>query len=381
MSGPRKIRPFRAFISHSSADKTFAELVAEELRHSALEAWFDREQILVGDDVLEKLGEGLQTMDFLVFIVSKKALGSPWVDRELKFAARRQIENKQILILPFIIDDTLSTELPWYIQHLRPEQVSPDIAGARSIVEFVTARVTRRIEDKQNAGLARRMVSRDPVVDRIISRVGLGEWAKATAAALEILRETNPAGRNDRFEALFEYHNLLDDEDMLWSALHTIEMCVDMAPDLMTRLMLFQMATHANFSVRSSAASVCLNWAQFAPDRVPIDLLLKLSVHNEDWYVQAPANAALKSMVRAMPGVLEIFYSRVRSSDVEESVHSASCIFDIAMEEPELLDFDDIKRIAVELEQTGSREALTYIQRSMAEVKKRKQRSRYKYGL
>lgn len=81
-----------------------------------------------------------------------------------------------------------------------------------------------------------------------------------------------------------------------------------------------------------------MNWAQFAPDRVPIDILLKLSVHDEDWYVQAPANAALKSMAGAVPGVLEIVYSRLRSSDAEERAHAAACILDIAKGEPGLLE-------------------------------------------
>lgn len=381
MTDVNSIRTPRVFISHSSGDKDFVRLVTTELRDRAIDAWFDKEQILVGDDVLEKLGEGLQTMDFLVFVVSRKALRSRWVDRELKFAARKEIENKQILILPFIIDDTLSTKLPWYIQHLRPGRVSPDLEGARSIAESITARIARRAKEMGSADLERPVPSKDPAVDRIISRVGLGEWAKATAAALEILEETDAAGWNDRFQSLFEYRNLPDDDEMLWSALHTIEMCVDMAPDLMTHSMLFQMAAHPNFSVRSSAASICLNWAQFAPDRVPIDLLLKLSVHNEDWYVEAPANAALKSMARGVPGVLQIFYSRAGSSDASERAHSAACIFDIAVEEPELLDLDDLKQMAAELEAMRDREALSYIRRSMAKVRKRPRGNRYKYGL
>jgi hypothetical protein len=101
----------RVFISHSSSDKSFAERVSTALRNSEINPWIDKEQVLVGDDVLEKLGQGLRTMDLLVFIVSKKALRSRWVDRELKFAARREIEEKAILILPFIIDSTPSSVL------------------------------------------------------------------------------------------------------------------------------------------------------------------------------------------------------------------------------------------------------------------------------
>jgi TIR domain len=107
-----KSHSLRVFISHASADKRFALLVATALRNSAMSPWIDKEEVLVGDDVLEELGEGLGTMDLLVFIVSRKALQSAWVDRELKFAARREIEERKILILPFIIDGTPSNKLP-----------------------------------------------------------------------------------------------------------------------------------------------------------------------------------------------------------------------------------------------------------------------------
>src|ERR1700693_4194863 len=56
----------------------------------------------------------------------------------------------------------------------------------------------------------------------------------------------------------------------------------------------------------SSAAFICMNLAQYAPELVPLDILERLSVHDEDWYVQAPANAALKAMIRSIPATLHI---------------------------------------------------------------------------
>jgi len=371
----------RVFISHSSSDKSFGLRLASALRKHSLIPWIDKEQILVGDDVLETLGKGLRRMDFLVFIVSSKALRSRWVERELKFAARREIEDKQILILPFIIDSTQSRELPWYLQHLRCERVTPNERGVAAVVNFIQERTSRRLERRQRKAFRRRLVTRDRAVDKIIGVVGLGQWKKATFAALEILKQTDSAGRNELFEALLEYQNLPEDDELLWSALHTIEMCVDLAPDLLGRSALSRLATHSNFSVRSSAASICMNWAHFAPDRVPVDLLVKLSVYDEDWYVEAPANAALKTLVRAVPGVLQIFYSRLRSTRAEERTHSAACILDIAKKEPDLLDRDDLKRAAVELRSMSDRDALGYIRRSVARLRGKKAVNRYKYGL
>lgn len=189
----------RVFISQASSDKPFARRVAIALRKSAISPWIDKEEVLVGDDVLEKLGEGLRMMDLLIFVVSRKALRSRWVDRELKFAARREIEERQILILPFIIDSTSSSELPWYLQHLRAERVPADKRGVAAILESVTARVSRRAVRINRLSHRLPTLTRDPRVDRIIANVGLGEWKRATTAALRVLKETNAAGKNQTF--------------------------------------------------------------------------------------------------------------------------------------------------------------------------------------
>jgi len=371
----------RVFISHASSDKPFAERVATALQNNAINPWIDKEQIRVGDDVLEKLGDGLRTMDLLVLIVSKRSLRSRWVDRELKFAVRREIDQRKILILPFIIDSTQSNELPWYLHHLRAERVPSDNHGIAAILESVIAKGSRRVAKAKHCSRKRPMVTADPKVDKLIRNIGLGEWKKATAAALQILSYTDAAGANQIFEALLQYQDLSDNDEKFWPSLHVIEECAELNPDLMDRLTLNKMAGHPDFSVRSAAASICWRWAQFAPDRVPIDMLLSLSKYDEDWYVQAPANAALKDMAGSVPGVLEIFYSRVRSSDPEEREHAAACILDVATQEPSLLDKDDLKNAFSQLKKLKDRNALSFVRRSIAKVKGKRRRNRSKYGL
>lgn len=157
-------------------------------------------------------------MDFLVFLVSRKALRSRWVQRELEFAARREIEEKQILILPFLIDSTQSAELPWYVQHLRCERVAPDDRGITALIGLIKERAARRLRHSKQKTFGRRSVKREPALEKIIGDVELGQWKKATTAALEILKHTDSAGRNPLFEALFEYQDLRDNENLFWSA-------------------------------------------------------------------------------------------------------------------------------------------------------------------
>jgi hypothetical protein len=86
-------------------------------------------------------------------------------------------------------------------------------------------------------------------------------------------------------------------------------------------------------------------------------------------------------MAGSVPGVLEIFFSRIESSDAEERAHAANCILDIAKHEPALLDRDDLRKASSRLESIKDRSSLDLVRRSLAKLKRKQRRSRFKYGL
>jgi len=266
----------KIFISHSGHDKAFAILVAERLRAGDMDAWIDTQRILVGDDILGQIGDGLATMDLLILIVSQSALQSEWVRRELAYATTREVERTETLILPFIIDQTAFAELPWQIASRNGRRIEPNQAGATSIAEAVKEVLTRRVQPRmlQPSPVG---FTRDPRVDQLTKNVRLGDYPSAERAAIAIVKETDSNGRNAVFEKLLDYQDT-DDEDLLWQALPTIESVAELAPSLVSRHQLGRLASHRNFSVRSTAAAICHDWALNFPQLVPIDMLLKLAV-------------------------------------------------------------------------------------------------------
>lgn len=163
-------------------------------------------------------------------------------------------------------------------------------------------------EHEESSTSAPRAFEPDPRIERLIKNVKLGGWKEAAIAALKIIETTDTAsGRNELFQALFAYQDLQDDNDKFWGALHTLESCVRIAPWLITREQFSRLANHTSFSVRASAASICMDLAHSAPALVPIDIAIKLSVWDEDWYVETPANAALKAMANSFPEVQGFF--------------------------------------------------------------------------
>jgi nucleoside phosphorylase len=220
----------------------------------------------------------------------------------------------------------------------------------------------------------------DPRIEHLIQNVRLGEKETAVAPSMSIVSATDSSGRNELFESLLNYQDC-PDEELLWKALPTIETCAAFAPPLADRTTLSRMAANPNFSVRSSAASICMDLAQYAPDRVPIDLLMKLSVYDEDWYVEAPATAALQAMARSMPAVLQIFFARLRSSETDEREHAAQALVEIGQKEPEILDFEDLEKELAWLQSQKDKKTARLIAAILPRIRKAPPHEGYRYGI
>jgi len=222
----------------------------------------------------------------------------------------------------------------------------------------------------------------DARVEKLIQNIKLADWDKAADAALDVVKMTDSSsGRNEIFEALFPYQHLPDDDNRFWGAMHTLESCVRVAPWLISRRQHSQLATHGNFSVRASAASICMDLAHSAPALVPLDILLKLGVYDEDWYVEAPAAAALKAMARSFPEVLNVFFMQLRSTVAEERARAAYHIQNVSEQEPNLLDAERLSQEIRRLRRLKDTEAQRHLEQALTNVKNSPRASWCRYGL
>jgi TIR domain len=97
------------FLSHNSADKPFVRQLAERLTKSGATVWLDEAQLRIGDSLVDKISEAIQTVDFVAAVISKNSARSPWVKKELSLALTKEIKTKAVVVLPIVIDDC---ELP-----------------------------------------------------------------------------------------------------------------------------------------------------------------------------------------------------------------------------------------------------------------------------
>ena len=95
----------RIFLCHSSRDKEFVRRIANDLVNRNCRVWFDEWDIKIGDNIVQKINEGLKEADYLAVVVSLSAMNSVWVNNELSSKLIMTAEKKKATILPLLIED------------------------------------------------------------------------------------------------------------------------------------------------------------------------------------------------------------------------------------------------------------------------------------
>jgi len=95
----------RIFLSHSSADLGFANVLASDLKLAGYDVWLDRWEIGLGQSIPESISNGLDTADALIILLSKDYLKSvfcrdEWQGYYMKYKAA------DARIITIIIDDS-----------------------------------------------------------------------------------------------------------------------------------------------------------------------------------------------------------------------------------------------------------------------------------
>lgn len=67
------------FLSHSHSDKCFATKIAADLREAGAEVWIDEAEIKLGDSLIDKISEAIDSVDYLAALLSAKSVESEWV--------------------------------------------------------------------------------------------------------------------------------------------------------------------------------------------------------------------------------------------------------------------------------------------------------------
>jgi hypothetical protein len=91
------------FFCHASEDKEAVEQILERVQstYPDVSGWLDRHQVVGGNDLLDKIADGINRADKFIIFMSKSSLPKPWVNVELKKALMAEISGvKPEFIIP-----------------------------------------------------------------------------------------------------------------------------------------------------------------------------------------------------------------------------------------------------------------------------------------
>ena len=80
------------FLSHNHADKPFVRRLAWNLRFVGINVWLDEAEIDIGDSLIGKISEGIQSTDYVAACLSPDSVRSSWVTIELQMAMTKEIK-------------------------------------------------------------------------------------------------------------------------------------------------------------------------------------------------------------------------------------------------------------------------------------------------
>ncbi|MCL2722022.1 MAG: toll/interleukin-1 receptor domain-containing protein, partial [Treponema sp.] len=106
-----------AFLSHSSQQKGYVEMVAKKL--GKFSVIYDAWTFEIGNKTIDEIFSGIDASGIFVYFISNEAMESPWVEKEINKAEEYLKNGKLKRFLPLLIDNTVKhtdSRIPYWIK-------------------------------------------------------------------------------------------------------------------------------------------------------------------------------------------------------------------------------------------------------------------------
>ena len=124
----------RVYLSYDESDSKFAAELRNRLIDVGFEVWNPQTELAPGSNWLKETGRALERANAIVFVLSKRAVRSSSIQREIDHAlTSKRFANR---VFPVVIDDDV--EVPWILREL-------GLIKAGGSAETVANRISRSL--------------------------------------------------------------------------------------------------------------------------------------------------------------------------------------------------------------------------------------------
>lgn len=130
MPAPREL-----FISHCATDRRFVNKLTKVLDRYRIGFWYSRSHLVGGVQWFDEIGDALARCDWFVVVLSKAALQSEWVKRELVYAQRNK--RYQDHIIPLVLQNCDYEKFAWTLPAIQRVDFTLDFhEGCRQLLRI-----------------------------------------------------------------------------------------------------------------------------------------------------------------------------------------------------------------------------------------------------
>ena len=158
--------PYDAFISHSSQDGKVAKRLAEELEREGYVVWLDKREVLVGHNIVEKVNLGISESRFMLVLLSRSSVKSEWVKREWTAAYVAEIESKDVVVLPVLIEPC---SIPASLKNKRYANLTDWDSGFEDLIKALKGHASADARRPRKFTQVRRVIVSIPVRFPVLS--------------------------------------------------------------------------------------------------------------------------------------------------------------------------------------------------------------------
>lgn len=125
----------QVFLSHSSKQKGFVELIADRL--GKFNIVYDAWTFEIGNKTLDEIYNGIDASGIFVYFISNESLNSPWVEKEINRAESYVKDGKIKRFLPLLIDNSITHADPRIPQWISDEYNVRYISKPTKCLDFI----------------------------------------------------------------------------------------------------------------------------------------------------------------------------------------------------------------------------------------------------
>lgn len=121
----------KIFVSYSHPDRPRVNIIVDRLQRAGHEVWIDSIKIKLGDNIAERINEGIATAEVVVVVVSKNSMSSKWVQQEFSSIALSEISKRRPKVIPVLID---AGPVPSYLANYYFVDLTRDFEGGLDLL-------------------------------------------------------------------------------------------------------------------------------------------------------------------------------------------------------------------------------------------------------